>query len=113
MNILSNTKQKVDILNKSGAYSITCNEYDAVYVGETGRNLAVRYTEHLRDQNSKIYKHMIINRHNMPRTNIKLKKCMNKGRAITIYENLIRDKEKSSDMIMLEWPNRGKFYTNL
>ena len=46
--ILTNNKDKTDKFSKSGIYCINCNECNAVYYGQTGRNLGIRATEHLK-----------------------------------------------------------------
>ena len=40
--ILTNNKDKSDKFSKSGIYCINCNECNAVYYGQTGRNLWIR-----------------------------------------------------------------------
>ena len=46
--ILTNNKDKIDKSSKSGIYSINCNECNAVYYGQTGRNLGIQATEHFK-----------------------------------------------------------------
>ena len=58
------------------------------------------YNEHIKDKNSKIYKHINFNKHNMPKSNIKLELPLNKCRAITIFENLFIDKIKEDDKLI-------------
>ena len=99
INKLSNTRKTESILQKSGVYSIKCTDCDSIYVGETGRSLGVRYNEHIKDRNSKVFRHITINGHNMPKENIRLEKPMNKCQAITIYENMIIDKKKENDAL--------------
>ena len=47
--LLTNVKDKVEPKNRQGAvYKIKCCDCPATYVGETGRNLNTRLTEHRR-----------------------------------------------------------------
>ena len=41
------TKGKVDLLSKSGVYSLQCGQCLAVYVGQSGRKISTRVQEHL------------------------------------------------------------------
>ena len=68
--IQMNTKRKKVTLERSGIYSLKCQYCNAVYVGKTGRNLKIRYNEHLKGTNSKIYRHMKLNKHKVPLENL-------------------------------------------
>ena len=46
--ILTNNKDKTDKFSKSDIYCINCNECNAVYYSQTGRNLGIRATEHFK-----------------------------------------------------------------
>ena len=46
--IFTNNKDKTDKFSKSGIYCINCNECNAVYYGQTVKNLGIRTTEHLK-----------------------------------------------------------------
>ena len=100
INILKNTKRKKDTLEKSGIYSLKCQDCNAIYVGETGRNLRIRYNEHMKDMNSKIYRHVKVNKHEMPLENLTLERSMEKNNCITIYENLYIDEKKEDDRLL-------------
>ena len=52
--ILTNNKDKTDKFSKSGIYCINCNECNAVYYGQTGRNLGIRATEHFKSISKEI-----------------------------------------------------------
>jgi hypothetical protein len=75
-NILNNAKPKTNILNKSGVYSISCDDCGATYIGETGRKLETRLKEHTRKNNlsSNFYKHLLFNNHtfNIENNNFKI-----------------------------------------
>ena len=61
---LTHLKDKQPALNRAGlVYKLDCNECDAVYVGETGRQVKDRMREHQNDivkgkQVSKVYNHV-------------------------------------------------------
>ena len=61
---LTHQKDKQPTFNKAGvAYKLNCNECDAIYVGETGRQVKDRMREHQNDivqgkQVSKVYNHV-------------------------------------------------------
>ena len=44
--IHSNTKDKIQVQNKSGVYQIDCNDCDKIYIGQTKSNLKTRIKEH-------------------------------------------------------------------
>jgi predicted GIY-YIG superfamily endonuclease len=46
---LGNSKDKIDILEKSGIYQIKCQGCDAVYIGQTRRNATTRFKKHFRN----------------------------------------------------------------
>jgi uncharacterized pyridoxamine 5'-phosphate oxidase family protein len=54
--------------DKSGIYKMTCKTCNKVYIGQTGRNLTIRYREHIRyiinnDPQSAYALHILKNRH--------------------------------------------------
>ena len=61
--LLTNVKDKDEPINRQGAiYKIACSDCNATYIGETGRNLNTRLTEHKRatknkDPNNHIAEH--------------------------------------------------------
>ena len=46
--ILTNNKDKTNKFSKNGIYCINCNERNAVYYGQAGRNLGIRAIEHFK-----------------------------------------------------------------
>ena len=48
MELSKNNKDKTDNFSKSGIYYINCNECNAVYYDQTGRNLGIWVTEHFK-----------------------------------------------------------------
>ena len=63
--ILFNAKDKIDKLENSGVYKLSCNTCDATYIGETGRRLKDRITEHVstRINDSHFGRHLRFNEH--------------------------------------------------
>ena len=105
--ILTNSKDKRDKLSKSGIYSINCNECNAVYYGQTGRNLGIRATEHLKaitkgESTTGFSAHCIENNHTFSKDKINLLHPGRKGVRLNLLEHLeIRRGLKT-----------GKFVTN-
>jgi hypothetical protein len=46
---LLNEKQETNSCEQCGIYKITCQSCHKVYIGHTGRNLTMRYKEHIRN----------------------------------------------------------------
>ena len=69
--LLTNVKDKDEPNNRQGAvYKIKCSDFQASYIGETGRNLKTRLTEHKRatrngDVNNHIAEHHRLTNHNI------------------------------------------------
>ena len=66
-NLLSHTKDKIPLLEKSGVYKLFC-ECGAAYVGQTGRKFKERIKEHVtcaknKDLTSLFAKHLIEEKH--------------------------------------------------
>lgn len=47
-NLLGSTKDKIDNLQKSGIYKIVCGDCGKVYIGQTRREVQIRFEEHCR-----------------------------------------------------------------
>ena len=45
-NLLGSTKDKIEPLKKSGIYTVTCNECEKKYTGQTKRSIEKRFSEH-------------------------------------------------------------------
>ena len=105
--ILTNNKDKTDKFSKSGIYCINCNECNAVYYGQTGRNLGIRVTEHFKsiskgESTTGFSTHCIENNHTFSKDKINLLHPGRKGFRLNLLEHLeIRRGLKT-----------GKFVTN-
>ena len=94
--ILKNDKDKIDQWKKSGVYQISCNDCNAQYIGQTGRNFHTRiYKEHLAAWNnqtkdrSHFADHLIDNNHTFnPQSNTKILHLENKGPKLDNLEAL-------------------------
>ena len=73
-NLLINNKiDKVDILEQSGVYELRCNDCNATYIGETGRQLAIRISEHKKNvTKSNMGKHLAATHHVLNDSNVKI-----------------------------------------
>ena len=48
--LIGSTKDKnIDELAKSGIYQLSCADCDAIYIGQTKRNIGIRRNEHIND----------------------------------------------------------------
>ena len=71
--LLTNVKEKDEPYNRHGAvYKINCSDCQASYIGDTGRNLKTRLTEHKRatrngDVNNHIAEHHRLTNHTIDR----------------------------------------------
>ena len=93
-NLLGNPKDKVDTLEKSGIYEISCNDCDKTYIGQTRRPIKTRFKEHIAHlkygmlDKSCVAEHMFNHNHNTHITNLKLVKQVNNIRKLDAYESL-------------------------
>jgi len=74
--LLGNTKDKKEEGGKSGIYKIQCEKCDKCYVGQTKRDINIRFKEHLRNiknQENKKISCLLNTNHNIK--SAKLKKC--------------------------------------
>ena len=78
---------------KSGIYCINCNECDAFYYGQTGRNLRIRATEHFKsitkeESTTGFSAHCIENNHTFSKDKINLLHPDTKGFRLNLLEHL-------------------------
>ena len=105
--MLINNKEKVDGLQKSGVYQLTCNDCDAIYIGQTDCALKKRLGQHLASvRNSKsttgFSDHCISNKHAIDLNNYKLLHQVAKSKRLNYLEMI--EITKASQ--------KGKFLTN-
>jgi hypothetical protein len=88
---LVNNKERRDKLFKSGIYQINCKDCNAIYLGQTGRSLKKRVSEHAKSIfnnkiNSGFAEHCISNNHSLDVNNIQLLHSQNKGKRLDLLE---------------------------
>jgi hypothetical protein len=93
--ILKTHSETTDIYKSSGIYSLQCKTCKRHYVGQTGRNLAARFSDHTRyiknnDPKSAYALHILDNRHEYGpiQDTMQLIKPCSKCRNMNIMENL-------------------------
>ena len=92
-NLLGSTKDKIEPLKKSGIYTVTCNECEKKYTGQTKRSIEKRFSEHCacirlnQAHKSAVAAHVLIDGHtNINKNCVKLKKQVNDCRRLDAYE---------------------------
>ena len=101
-NLLTNNKNKPDILEQNGVYRLNCADCNMCYIGETGRSLGLRIKEHQKDKiNSQLGKHLFLNNHRLDLSNIELLHRYSKSNKLKILESLEIYKAKKSNKPIL------------
>lgn len=101
MHAVASTKDKVDLLDSSGIYSIQCSMCSATYVGQTRRSIGERFSEHFsyiknnHPSKSTIAKHVLENNHGISRDRLQLLKCIVDQKYLDAYERYFIMKEES------------------
>ena len=88
--MLFNAKDKIDLLEDNGVYKLSCNSCNATYIGETGRKLKDRITEHVatRDRDSHFGQHLRFNNHAFDiNKNTELLHSQTKGFKLNLLEH--------------------------
>ena len=63
---LRTSLERIDVKSQSGVYKISCRDCDAIYIGETGRQVATRVKEHVRDYvKSNMGRHLLAYNHKL------------------------------------------------
>ncbi|XP_050524101.1 uncharacterized protein LOC126895864 [Daktulosphaira vitifoliae] len=102
--LLGNPKDKVDEGGKSGIYKIQCESCNKCYVGQTKRNIGVRFKEHLRNiknqevEKSPVAEHLLTHNHSIK--TIKLIKNVNNYKELNIREAIEMFKNKNN---LINW----------
>ena len=104
MSLLGNTKDKVKETDKSGIYQIQCENCEKCYIGQTRRNIGIRFKEHIRNiknqetNKSPIAEHVLEENHNIQ--TIQLLKQVNNNQELNIREAIEMSKNKNN---LLNW----------
>ena len=69
--------KRTDDLKRNVVYKVNCDDCDAEYIGETGRNIIIRMSEHQRDINihkmtNNMFQHMDETSHTFALNNINI-----------------------------------------
>lgn len=93
-NLLGSTKDKLNLREMSGIYQYECDGCEEKYIGQTKRNIGVRYSEHLahirynRPEKSSIASHALEKDHcNVSFDRMKLLKQVTNSRQLDAYES--------------------------
>ncbi|XP_045470675.1 uncharacterized protein LOC123677962 [Harmonia axyridis] len=110
---LVNSKDKIPMLDKSGVYRLNCSNPDCrvCYIGQTGRKIKTRLSEHVRliesnsdkdeiNSNSVFSNHIINEKHNfVPNSDVEILHVCDKGKKLNLLETLEINKAiKSSEV---------------
>ena len=70
LNLCKGLKDPVPRDERFGVYALKCPECSAIYVGETGRQLKIRLSEHIDDTTLAFGKHLTTSGHNANSTSV-------------------------------------------
>jgi len=101
--LLSNCKDVYKKEERSGVYEISCQDCDAKYIGQTGRNFQTRINEHFRSwvkhkSDSLFANHLLENNHTFDPTKFKILHVQEKGRKLNNLEILEINKAVKSNI---------------
>ena len=91
---LHKTKDPVPQSEKTGVYKITCTNFDAFYIGQTGRSISQRLKEQMDAyrkgelHKSAMARHLWVNHHNPNSVTVHLIHDASKGRALNKLEEI-------------------------
>jgi hypothetical protein len=113
-NLMTSTKDPIDILEKSGIYKITCDECQKVYIGQTKRTLRTRFKEHVaevtkanKDTNkglvyhfkSKVAEHIYNHNHFLNLNHIKILRHIRNPWKLNVAESIEIYKENTTKLL--------------
>ena len=99
--LIGNPKDKVQPLEKSGIYEISCKNCNQKYIGQTRRSISTRFKEHManlkhnRIEKSSVAQHIFENDHNIDHSNVKLIRPISNCKFLNVFESLEIYKNKS------------------
>ena len=102
--MLCNTKQCIPDIAKSGVYKISCETCNKFYIGQTGRSLKERFSDHLHRNASSMYKHLTQSNHKTTINSMILLHNAPKSKKLNILEELeiARHQKRSPDLLLNE-----------
>lgn len=99
---LSNLKDPIDMLERSGVYKIQCGVCSSIYIGQTGRKLGQRYKEHFRkSQASEFRSHLEKAHHHSGEHTVSLVHTQRKGKSLNVLEAMEIKLEKAAGALCL------------
>lgn len=125
---LGSTKDPIDTLNKAGIYKIACSHCDMVYIGQTKRNLGIRFKEHFAEVTkaskvstnapphhfkSKVAEHIFNEEHPLTSDNIHLLRPVNNLWKLDVAESLEIYKQHSCTLLNKDAGNHPSWLFNL
>ena len=85
---LQTSLNSIELLQQSGVYKLCCKNCNAVYIGETGRQIGTRINEHKKDYiKSNMGRHLHLHGHELDISNIKLLHKTKKGSLQLCWES--------------------------
>jgi hypothetical protein len=116
---LLNEKQKMNPYEQSGIYKLTCRSCHKACIGQTGRNLATRYNEHVRNirfnKDELAFAQHILNKHQYgPMTTVmEMVEPAKKGNLMNTKENFhIYHLNKNNKLIQEQKSNKESHNRN-
>lgn len=107
------SKDRVNDVEKSGIYEISCNDCDEIDIGQTRRNIATRFKEHVNMRaavKTAVGEHIIENNHRISLENLKLVKNVTNTFELDAYESLYMHKDNEKLMNTLEAPIQSSLF---
>lgn len=103
--LLISTKNKIEVMKRSGIYEIECKVCKKIYIGQTRRQVIQRYKEHCahirynRPEKSAVAKHVLKDLHSgLNQLDVKLKKRVTKPHKLDAWESFYMHKYKTELM---------------
>ncbi len=86
---LPNLKDKVQLMDESGIYHVTCGDCGKIYLGQIRRSFGTRFEEHLKHPNKSTFcNHLIMNDHDPLQARLKVINVENKALKLNVLESV-------------------------
>lgn len=115
-NLIGGSKDKIEQLQKSGIYSIGCNDCAKEYIGQTRRPILKRFKEHFahlkynEKEKSSVAEHMLENSHSFSLQNLKLIRNVNSNYELDAFESFYIFKNKNNLMNSDDGPIKDSIF---
>lgn len=116
-NLIGGSKDKIEEMNQSGIYCITCNDCGMQYIGQTRRAIIKRYKEHRchsiknDPDKSSVAKHMNELNHHFDQSSLKLICRVNKFYELNAQESFYIHKNRDNLMNENEGPIKNSIFS--